>query len=311
MRVVAILGGLGSQMFKYAFFLYLREKTEDECYISTIPFQFSKMWNGYELNRIFGIEAPEFDTEKNNVARVKLTGYADYFYEYCKLLGDTKYCYQINRGIIRKIGEKNVLKNLIYRIKQRRGEKSYLDVYDEKHWRLKGNILYDEFNHTSDRYIKSNTIDFKKVFVFPDLQDERNKRISTEMFHTESVAMHIRRSDHLYDNQSLFENGYFRKAVDYIIKRTNHAKFYIFSDDLEWCTNHLDALGLRDRQEDVIFVDWNTGEDSFRDMQLMTYCQHNILAISSFSWWGYYLSKHDKKIVCAPKGYWFDVGVHF
>lgn len=60
MKVIAILGGLGSQMFKYAFYLKLKEEKRDKCYISTIPFYMDDMWNGYELMNIFGIQEPDF-----------------------------------------------------------------------------------------------------------------------------------------------------------------------------------------------------------------------------------------------------------
>ena len=61
MKVVAILGGLGSQMVKYAFYLDVKKKCKDEkCYIDTTAFHSLKMWNGYELERIFGIRDEDF-----------------------------------------------------------------------------------------------------------------------------------------------------------------------------------------------------------------------------------------------------------
>ena len=63
MKVVAILGGLGSQMVKYAFYLDVKKKCKDEkCYIDTTAFHSLKMWNGYELERIFGIRDEIFMT---------------------------------------------------------------------------------------------------------------------------------------------------------------------------------------------------------------------------------------------------------
>ena len=130
------------------------------------------------------------------------------------------------------------------------------------------------------------------------------------MEQSESVAAHVRRSDHMYDNIRLFEEQYFVKAVNYIKEQTQNPVFYIFSDEPQWCRENMQTLGLT-ASDNVEIIDWNIGEESYRDMQLMTYCKHNILAISSFSWWGYYLSRQSDKVVCAPEGYWMEVPVHF
>ena len=61
MKVVAILGGLGSQMFKYAFYLQICKN--DSCYIDTTSYLLHDMWNGYELKRIFGIAAPDIQDD--------------------------------------------------------------------------------------------------------------------------------------------------------------------------------------------------------------------------------------------------------
>ena len=151
----------------------------------------------------------------------------------------------------------------------------------------------------------------KETFRVPDFVKEQNREIAGRMMEGNSVALHVRRGDHMYDNGDLFQSGYFAKAVNFIKNYTKEKQiFYIFSGEMEWCREHLRELGLDDSDE-VVYVDWNCGEESFRDMQLMTYCQHNILPISSFSWWGYYLSNAKNKIVCAPKGYWLEVEHHF
>ena len=83
------------------------------------------------------------------------------------------------------------------------------------------------------------------------------------------------------------------KAVDYIKKNVEKPMFYIFSDDLDWCKNNLGFLN------NCNYVDLTQTE--IDDLKLMSFCQHNIIANSSFSWWGAWLNQNPKKIVIAPK----------
>ena len=69
--------------------------------------------------------------------------------------------------------------------------------------------------------------------------------------------------------------------------------FCLFSDDLNWCKEKFS-------DNNNIYVDWNTGTNSFRDMQLMSLCKHNIIANSTFSWWGAWLNSNTNKTVIIP-----------
>ena len=72
-------------------------------------------------------------------------------------------------------------------------------------------------------------------------------------------------------------------------------KFYIFSEDADYVNEAFADL------PDKTVVTFNTGKDSFRDMQLMSMCQHHIVANSSFSWWGAWLNPNPDKVVIAPE----------
>lgn len=324
MKIVAMLGGLGSQMFKYAFFLAIKEECSDEkCIIDTTPFLTREMWNGYELERIFHIHENDLadsfcDNDINTVGKdfyrkvslnqihILYPNSQIYYFERGK-----KYEYKDDSAIYYRLFNKirKHIKLCLDSISQK--ENSHIDVYPKDYLSLNGITYYDEFNHTSDYYFHSIRNKLIDVFDFPEFCDEKNKIIANEMLNRESVALHIRRSDHLYDNIQLFEDGYFKKAIDYIKSKVRNPVFYIFSDEPDWCVSNKETIGIS-CSDNIVMVDWNSKAASFRDMQLMTYCKHNILVISSFSWWGYYLSRNTNgKIVCAPNGYWFDVNTHF
>ena len=71
----------------------------------------------------------------------------------------------------------------------------------------------------------------------------------------------------------------------------------VFSDDIDWCKQHLASML---DNEKVLYIDWNTDERSINDMHLMSICRHHIIANSSFSWWGAWLSKQQDGSTIAP-----------
>jgi hypothetical protein len=114
-----------------------------------------------------------------------------------------------------------------------------------------------------------------------------------------SVSLHVRRGDFVHDPSTLAHHGlmdimYYKEAVRIISEKTNSPAFYIFSDDIEWAKEHLSFLSPS------IFVSGNT-LSSPEELTLMSLCRHHIIANSSFSWWGAWLGTASDKIVIAPK----------
>ena len=89
---------------------------------------------------------------------------------------------------------------------------------------------------------------------------------------------------------------YYEKAIVEVKKRVENPIFYIFSDDLVWSEDFVKSYGL-----DYRIVDHNRGKDSYKDMYLMTQCKHNIIANSSFSWWGAWLGEKKDRVVVCPE----------
>lgn len=148
----------------------------------------------------------------------------------------------------------------------------------------------------SEKYFLPIAEIIRKCFTFPEAA-EKNKALSTEMQGNNSVSIHVRRGDYLNGFPVMDEN-YYKPAMQYFLNKYKDTHFYVFSDDVAWCKGHLSA-------EMITFVDWNTGKNSPFDMWLMTQCKHNIIANSSFSWWGAWLNQHNGKEVIAPKK-WFN-----
>jgi hypothetical protein len=121
----------------------------------------------------------------------------------------------------------------------------------------------------------------------------------------DTVSIHVRRSDYIkLQNIHVVQNiEYYKNAIDYIKNKYNNLLFLIFSDDINWCKTNFGSLNIN-----CIYVE-NVSpylDKDILDMYLMAQCKHNIIANSTFSWWGAYMNKNKDKIVCAPNRWFID-----
>jgi hypothetical protein len=125
-----------------------------------------------------------------------------------------------------------------------------------------------------------------------------NHIVINKMHSTNSISIHIRRGDFL--SPQYFEKlgdiatvYYYNNAIEFMFSKFNNPFFFIFSDDIEWVKLNLQI-------KNAIYITWNINKNSYKDMYLMTQCKANIIANSTFSFWGAYLNINNP-IVCYPK----------
>jgi len=124
-------------------------------------------------------------------------------------------------------------------------------------------------------------------------------KLKIEIQNRNSVSIHIRRGDYITDKianslMGSLDSSYYLKAIKAIESRYKDCFFYIFSDDMGWAKRELAFL------ENKRFVE---NYADYEDLILMSTCKHNIIANSSFSWWGAFLNPNSHKTVIAPKNW--------
>lgn len=118
---------------------------------------------------------------------------------------------------------------------------------------------------------------------------------------TESVSIHFRRGDYVTNKSYLvLDLKYYYNAVELIRSKLKNPNFYIFSDDIDWVKRNF----KNKLKSKITFQDCNLS--NIEDLMLMSNCKHNIIANSTFSWWGAWLNKNLDKIVIAPSKFFKD-----
>jgi len=130
-----------------------------------------------------------------------------------------------------------------------------------------------------------------------------NKELYDVIEKHNSVCVSVRRGDYISNerNAKVFnvcDKAYWDSAIKYMDAHIKDAVYIIFSDDIEWCKNHMECLQGRDCY-------FETGNDPvWEKLRLMYLCKHFIISNSTFSWWAQYLSRNEQKIVISPDK-WF------
>ncbi len=148
-------------------------------------------------------------------------------------------------------------------------------------------------------------IDIRKELL-DDLQflngngEQRLKALGQQLLGNDNyVSVHVRRGDYLQFSEiygDICGEQYYQKAMAYINQRVCSPVFVFFSDDIGWVKEHYG-------DENSIYIEESMFEDyqSWYDMYLMSCCSHNIIANSTFSWWGAWLNQREEKMVIAPQ----------
>ena len=211
--------------------------------------------------------------------------------------------YKNQFGITKRDFSLNKFPNLSYNILPDMNISNWSNEKNKKNiLKLNDNFHYSKLDYKEDsHYYLDGYWQSEKYFI--EIEDiireclKPNESIITklkEKYSTEnSVSIHIRRTDYVTSNgyhpvQSI---EYYKNGLN-IIKDYN--KILVFSDDINWCKTNLQF-------DNMIFVE---GNDDIEDLWLMSLCQNNIIANSSFSWWGAWLNNNIDKKVVSPNN-WF------
>jgi len=105
-----------------------------------------------------------------------------------------------------------------------------------------------------------------------------------------TTSLHIRRTDYLKSNgyHTIQPISYYNNALNII---GDYENIFIFSDDIQWCKHNLNFSNM-------VFIE---NLDDIENIWLMSMCKYNIIANSTFSWWGAWLNQNDGKKIISPK----------
>jgi hypothetical protein len=274
MIIVQFNGGLGNQMFQYACGKALAIK-HNTSLVSDLSLLNKSVNNGgttkrsFDLLRVFNINVLE-----SNVANLK--SQKPLFYRVANV-------FAIKLGL-------NGIQTTKYFIENKFSyndsiEKVGKDCYLFGYWQ-------------SPKYFDSISSLILKEFTFSNQLDDKNSEMAGFITTVNSVSIHIRRTDFKNTTHGMCSLEYYEEAVKFISTKIANPHFFVFSDDINWVKKNL-KLSYQ-----CMFISGNSGYKSYIDMQLMSACKHNIIANSSFSWWGAWLNQNPNKIVIAPK-IWF------
>lgn len=267
MKIIAIKGGLGNQMFQYALAYRLKlDNPEEDVYIDVSHFK-GYQFHNYELKMVFDVALPEAPKSK--------------LWQVTYPIGN----YKLYRAVRKFLPNRKT---------------EYIEPRLFTFWKdvltLKGN-KYIDGSWQNEMYFRDRREDILKIFEFKKPLEGKNVELAEKLRGMNSISIHVRRGNFLMfdEYKGICDLPYYKNAIEYVKSKIKNPHFYVFSNDAAWCKEIIAPLC---GQCDI--VDWNIGDDSYLDMRLMAMCPTNILAHSSFSWWAAWMNKNENKTVVAP-----------
>ena len=261
MLIVKLWGGIGNQLFQYVFGQYLQNKFnqevryDDNSYIST--------------DKLRKRELDDLDIE------IMMDNHC-VFSEYEGVKGRLlRYIYQINPrhhyiGLHEKVPATFNDSDEYY-------FQAYWQEFKYYDWLLKNVPGF----HITSKSCPQELVDYKTMILET----------------SNSVSLHVRRGDYFkpgfVGTFGVCTEAYFQEAINEVKMQIPDARFFVFSDDLEWVKNHIEL-----DKDSVLIPNYEISQFSY--IELMSFCKHHIISNSSFSWWGAVLNEDKGAIVISP-----------
>ena len=284
-KIVKLMGGLGNQMFQYAFGKQLEKKHKCEVL-------YDLSW--FELIKRKWLENPEEFADTISVRNYALDIFPNLKTKFASEKEIKKVCFPRFNKIRRLFG-----------IKPKSGivlEKNAF-IYEPELLEKRGSCYFEGY-FQNEKYFLDMKDELIKTFELPELkpEDEYNKNLLQKIQSCENpVFIHVRRADYVKLDWVISQN-YYKNAVKYIKERVENPKFFVFGvGDIDYIKTKFD-IG---EEFEIIGDNNKTNENFYEDLRLMMACKHAIIANSSYSWWAAWLSSQNKGIIIAPSP-WID-----
>lgn len=265
MIVARLLGGLGNQMFQYAFGRYLSVLNETELRLDLSHYD-RNLNRAYHLEHFWINAKPISKVEIGSLQGGRMVQWIG------KLTGF---------GGLRYLAEKEVFKFHSHYVGKFRQ-----NVYLNGYWQNQNYFL-----PVRDMLIPE--------FTPRQPLDPINSELEKTIRGCNSVSLHVRRGDYVSNKvfnsfHGVCSKEYYQAAINFVTARQQEAEFFVFSDDIGWAKENLSFLAPHR------FVDVNGPGQGHLDLYLQSICKHQIISNSTFSWWAGWLNNYSGKMVISP-----------
>lgn len=273
MKIQFLNGGLANQAFQYIFAKYYELSHPGEImYMDDSYFALNTVHNGYELEKVFGIRphmlSECFDkdvwefilAEKKNGKSVP------------QILCENG----IEMYMISEVGEGhnqfNPFSGKVFAIPC---NEYFPEILDNP-----GDVYYHGYWINKNWFAKYQEV-FLQEFSFPEIEDSANKAYMDRIMNSQSVSIHIRRGDYVTLGWAYDTDYYNRLVSTFVSQYGKQWEAFVFSDDIQWCRENQDALGLNELKN-AVFIEGNIQGKNYIDLQLMSRCKGMIMSNSAF-----------------------------
>lgn len=277
MIVIKIMGGLGNQLFQYAYGKALEKGGGYSVFLDAETFFRYEAYRDGITQRDFQINElkttlPILDMEHHS--------WRKYFYPYARNFKE-----YLRTGILSFLSRRLKIPRKIYSLEQ-------IYLYQKKYTKYQGECYISGY-FQSPGYFSSIREILLEEFQLKQESSLAYLKIKMQIDRKDSIAIHVRRGDYVDTGVNL-PWEYYRKAIGYMEEKLTGPVYYIFSDEISWVKEKL-GTGVN-----IVYVNEDGNMTDCEELSLMSKCRHFIISNSSFSWWGAWLGTYQEKIVVVP-----------